>query len=272
MNDHQAGYEAGTYFVEHLQGRNTSTTTTSTNALFINDHVGISDLVHRHEGMKDAMESINNVIFEGLQLNSPASFEDLLPILTAQLDGCSYQVILLGTATPQEATIAALKANGCSFDELLIGVIDETSDGLDAIASGELDFVISQNVNLMGSFVVTMAMLFATTGQRLYYPGETGNGTYLSGPEIFTMDNLPTDNERQCTDSGFPVCSPESWDSERSVESCACTERPQIRLAGVTSGDTSVAFWDPIYSAMEQAADDFNVTLEGGSIPSGRFV
>ena len=78
--------------------------------------------------------------------------------------------------------------------------------------------------------------------------------------------NVPSDTAALCEQDAFPVCqsgvqaaiSLDENDVEdsagltattTSTKVCPCTERRQIRIGGVLHGDTSDAFWDPVFAA-----------------------
>ena len=102
------------------------------------------------------------------------------------------------------------------------------------------------------------AALYATTGLVLAPPPE---GVYLSGPAFYVRgDTSITDTLRMCTDDSFPVC-PDTFGPLGLPSNCPCTDRSKIVIGGVVHGVTTDEFWDMVFAAAEQGADDMGVKL-----------
>jgi len=101
---------------------------------------------------------------------------------------------------------------------------------------------------LQASMPVVMATLYLTTGQRFTESSQSGGG-------VITTEVLPDNATLSCTTEGFPVC-PNNTAADGATAVCPCINRRSVVIGGVT-GD----FWDPVFAAMEQAGEDFNITL-----------
>lgn len=188
-------------------------------------------------------------------------FEDFKARVATLIQGCPFRIIQFASGRPLRAVIEAMEEEGCNFDATLVGAFDVNDQVYAALGDGKLAHTISQQSNLQGSLPIVMATLFATTGRRLADPMQPSEGVYLSGPRLYTRDNIPTDTIQTCENEGFPVC-PNTVASNGEEAMCPCTDRTGIRLAAVTHGVSTDTFWDSVYAAMEQAASDFNVVVD----------
>lgn len=197
--------------------------------------------------------------FDQANFFTSISDSDLRWQLLSQLKGCPYDVIQLAGASPLSLLRDALAFNDCPAD-VLIGAFDTNEEVYMSIQSSELAFTVSQQPHLQGAFALTVAVLYATTGQAVAQPSETSDGIYLAGPRLINRANLPVEALRVCESEAFPVCN-STLDPNGQAALCPCTDRRKIRIAGVTHGVTTDSFWDDVYAAMEQAALDFDVDL-----------
>lgn len=225
------------------------------NALFVNDEYGNTAINERLEGFKEKLG--DSVEVTELSVDGTSS-SDMNSKLEGALDDCSsYQAVLLSGTRALQAAVAAYNSAGCSLSNIPLGAFDTSKEVFDAISSEELAFTVGQQQALQGALSVHMAALYASTGKTLALPMD---GAYLSGPHLITKETLPTDPKRICEDEAFPVC-PDTAAPDGSEPQCACIERSTIKIGGVTHGHTTDSFWDPVYTASAQAAQDMGVEL-----------
>ena len=177
-----------------------------------------------------------------------------LESMKVALQGCPYDVIQLSTAQVVNATVEAMLANGCSLAQTVIGSFDTNDRIYNALGNGQLTVTVSQQTYLQGAFPLLMAALYVTTGQTLV-PSSIASGTYLTGPQLVTyFSNLLSESLQTCEKADFPLCP-----APRSA--CTCSERGQVKILAITHGVSTDSFWDPVYSAMEQAGQDYGINL-----------
>lgn len=213
------------------------------------------------------------------------------PLMEA-FDGCPYRIVVLAGSKLLDPVLDAMRKHGCQdsdLDSTFVGAYDTDTQIYEAISSRELDFTISQQLSLQGAVSVVMATLYITTGKKLAESSSSYFGIYQSGPKLVTPSLIASHELQVCEFHGFPVCTdgdaPALDDDNNALASgasangtglvptaktatsdssaaCACTERRNIRLAGITHGDKTSGFWDEVYAAMEQAGRDFGVSLQ----------
>jgi simple sugar transport system substrate-binding protein len=231
--------------------------TNATQFLFVNHEKGNLALQHRLNGFQDTLDGK----VEELVVDPDG---DMASLLKDALEGCNYDAVLLASSFTLEYTTSAMSQNGCSLGDILLGTFDTNANVYGAIAVGKLSFAISQHQHLQGAFSVVMASLYATTGKKLVPSSESLFGVYSSGPSVINLRNLPSDTLQTCEDEAFPVCSDTKSDLQGGVSQskCGCAERPKIKIAGVTHAAETDFFWDVVYSAAFQAADDMDIDLK----------
>ncbi|GKY91452.1 hypothetical protein MPSEU_000117500 [Mayamaea pseudoterrestris] len=249
MDEYLAGSVAGQYFLSQGAGTNAQ-------GLFVNSELNNIALQERYLGLSENVGDLtfNTVIVDG------TSEDDMTTNMQQAMSGCPYTHILLSTSQPVASAIQAIKDNGCSFDDIVIGTFDVSEEIYKAISDGQLDFTISQQTHLQGSLPVVLATLFSTTGRTLAESSESRNGIYLSGPMLLNATNLPTSEQQVCQFEAFPIC-PNEQNPTGGQAQCACIDRSQIKLRGITHGVTTDAFWDQVYAGFDAAAADFGVDM-----------
>lgn len=250
MDEYMAGQVAAEYFL--MAG-----VADGDQGLFVNSELNNVGLDMRALGLT---ENIDSLTFDTLIVDGDSD-SDMASKMDEAISGCIYTHIFLSTANPVPHTINAIKKAGCSFDNIVLGTVDVSEDIFNAISDGELDFTISQQTYLQGALPVVMATLFAYTGQALAPSSGSPSGIYLSGPLLINATNLPTKQEQICSFEAFPVC-PSTLAASGETAQCSCFDRSTIKLRGITHGLTTDPFWDPVYAAMAQAAEDFGIDLE----------
>ena len=250
MDEYIGGSVAAEYFLSKGTDANSL-------GLYINAEIDNIALQERYLGLS---ENVGDLAFTTLVVDG-ASDDDMKANLQQAMDGCAYTHILFSGAQPVAITIQAIKDAGCSFDAIVMGTFDVSEEIYAAISNGQLDFTISQQTHLQGSLPVVMATLFSTTGRTLAESSESRNGIYLSGPVLLNATNLPSKEEQICQFEAFPIC-PNTKNPTGGEAECACIDRSQIKIRGITHGVTTDTFWDEVYAAMDQAAADFGVDLQ----------
>ena len=122
----------------------------------------------------------------------------------------------------------------------MLGIYDVNTEVYSLIQLNILDFAVSQQQYIQASMVVVMASLFVTTGENLVVPSDSG--AYLSGPNLITSSNLPSDELQICTGDGFPIC-PNAGTPPGDEPLCPCTDRQTINLVAATHATTTDIFW-----------------------------
>lgn len=204
-------------------------------------------------------DSLPEMKIDSYSFEPGTSQTDMTFQLTSMFSNCPYRILQLSSALPLQAVLTALDTNRCT--NTLVGAVDRNDAIYEAIRDGKVLFTIAQQAHLQGSFPVLMATLFATTGQALAPAGLAQDGNYLSGPVVVNASTLTSDSLQQCQSDAFPIC-PNTLNALGQTATCACTDRKKIHLAGVTHGVTTDSFWDLVYAAMDQAAFDFDISLQ----------
>ena len=212
------------------------------NPVYVNHQKGNDALEQRKLGYEDALGST------------------VTEIIDMDTTGCPFDMLLLSSSMQFESTINNIKEQ-CAGKDVVVGVFDETPEVIASIAAGDLALAVSQQEHLQGALPVIMASVYATTRKAIAPSPDGENGIYLTGPKITTMDNLPSDTLQSCKADGFPTC-PNEPGLDGNISDCDCTERSEIKIAGVTHGHFADTWWDPIYSAFEQSARDMGITYE----------
>ena len=202
---------------------------------------------------------LNFVNFTTLEVDGSKP-QEMFTTFSSVLQGCPYRFIQLAGAPPLEAMIDAMNANGCSFQVTMVGAFDTNEVVYDSLRNGQLQFSVSEQKHLQASMPVVMATLYLTTGQRFTESSQSVGGEYLTGPVLITSEVLPNNATLMCTTEGFPVC-PNTTAADGATAICPCINRRSVVIGGVTHG-TVGDFWDPVFAAMEQAGEDFNITLQ----------
>ena len=188
--------------------------------------------------------------------------------LTASFAGCAVDAVLVADSALLGAVLDVMDDEGCDFDTTLVGVIGTNAAVHTALSQRKVAVVVDEQQYLSSALSVVLAALFSSTGQTLAPSSESVYGLQQAGPVLVDRDHLPSDSTVACQDQAFPVCAPQgsgtSSDNPEDADSttCTCTDRKKIKLAGVLHAVTTDAFWDIVYSAMDQAAHDFGVDLE----------
>lgn len=253
MDDYQGGKVAAEQFLNSTGG-------TISRALFVEHTLNgnsQNSQQRRHAGFDEKLTG-NGGVVDQVSLDD---FAQTKSILEAQFNSCPYDAVLLGTESDQVVSLAlaALEAKGCS--NTMLGTFG-TSIGIhQAVSAGKLKFAISQQSYLQGAMSLVHAAMYVTTGKALAPSSESEYGMLQSGPEVITADNAYTDTFQVCEADGFPVC-PNDRALDGSKSKCDCTSRPKMKIAGVLHAVTTDAFWDIVYTAANQAADDYGVELE----------
>lgn len=219
--------------------------------------VGRASFEQRLIGLEQALP---NMTMDRLEWFSSIGDDDKRAQAFQKLIGCPYDVIQLAGAPPLALILESMQLNGCDFRSTVVGAFDTDDVVYEALSSDRLAFTITQQPHLQGAFVVMMSVLYATTGQKLASPIESKDGVYLAGPLLLTKDNVLSHTQQTCEEEGYPIC-PNKLALDGSVAQCACTNRRNIVLAGVTHGLTTDGFWDAVYAGMDQAALDYDVQL-----------
>lgn len=202
-------------------------------------------------------------------------------LLTDQLRTCPYQALLVADPVWVPAVV---KASQLCRDDTLIGVflndVDTASHAAvyQAMTRQHVAFALNPAVHLQVTLAIMQAAVYVTTGKALAMPIQSS--TYWSGPQLLNARNVPSDTAALCEQDAFPVCQSgvqaaiglDANDGEdvattstltaTSTKVCPCTERRQIRIGGVLHGDTSDAFWDPVFAAAHQAAADMRIDMD----------
>jgi len=263
----------------------------TTKVLYINHEWGNFALEQRRNGLEDVLEETSaskNASFEVVELViSDSTGEGITEATLSQsLEGCPYHAIVSGQHIGQSVVEAIQSACGDGDEEkhVIKGVFDTSEFVYRAIAVGDVDFAISQQHWLQSSVTAAMASLFASsTGMHLQYSVESNSGTYLSGPEVLTLQSgavggdtvvkqkdkvpFPTDTQQTCEEQAFPICTvgSEENNAERIVDGddeCPCFDRRKLTIAVVSHGTETEDFWVGMRSAAQQAALDMNVELD----------
>ena len=248
----EAGQVAGKKIVSLLEEDGVE----KASGFLLNHAPGIEGLEVRIQNIQDATKDVVDwTVFKSDDIGRD------LQNLTATLANCTYDVIQTLGTSPLNITLSTLDANDCMEDKIILGTFDVNTEIYDELSTGMLDFSVSQQTYLQSGLPVVMASLYASTGLVLNVP--TKFGKYLSGPKLITADTLPSANIQACSKVAFPVCSSNDalLVSPDDTGSCACTNRPDIKLSVVTHAQKGEAFWNTIYSAFDTAAMDMNVSL-----------
>lgn len=238
MDQEEGGREAAK---ELLNIRNNSID----KALFINHKGGYPPFDRRKDGFLSEL----NVSSGG------ASVDELYDIsvdsIAAALDDCPYDAVLIASETVLDVVLQASK---CDQNVHPIATFGSSKNVFDAIAQRKLAFSIAEQSFLQGALPVLLASLYATTGQRIV-PPSTQTHIYKSGPKIINLENLHHNTPPTHETDGFPICPPDTQGGT------GCTDRSRIEIGGVLHGVTKDVFWDPVFAASKQAAEDMGIEL-----------
>ena len=247
MDEYQGGLVAAEMFLNEAK---------VTRALFINHEKGNSAMDERLSGFRDGLDLDVEVDELAVNLSLPES--EIIESIGTFTDGCDYDAVLLGGSAQLDSLLKGFEK--CLGSVVHVGAFDEGTAAYGAIATGRLLFTISQQSHLQGTLSVVAAALYVTTERKLS-DSQAIFGTYLSGPQPITLDNLPSDTIQTCEEDSFPVCpNTLAWDGITN-SSCACLDRSTIKIAGVLHGVTTDSFWDVVFEQASQAADDLGVEL-----------
>mmetsp|Transcript_31335 Transcript_31335/g.52259 ORF Transcript_31335/g.52259 Transcript_31335/m.52259 type:complete len:446 (+) Transcript_31335:126-1463(+) len=250
-------------FDDSLAGRKAAESFGPVNSvLFLQDDSPQETNIHskRLQGLKDGFASANGtaptVTGEVVKKDDDASSS-----LAQLLDGCSYEAILISSEELIEPSLDALEQLNC-VGSTLLGAIGASSTIHQAVSRGELAFALADQPYLQGASSIVHAALYVSTGKKLAQSSESESGMLLTGPELLTQDKALTDTLQNCQADGFPVCPNDKGLDGITKSSCDCADRRKLKIAGVLHAVTTDAFWDIVYTAANQAADDFGVSLE----------
>eukprot|EP00977_Amphora_coffeiformis_P018049 scaffold6120_cov162-Amphora_coffeaeformis.AAC.6 len=201
--------------------------------------------------------------------------------LTNVFRNCPYQAVVVADPFVLDDIIRVRAAENCDDRTLLAVFLDDTDAFSNpmvyqAITRQQVAFCLNGQVHLQVTLAALMAAVYVTTGKVVAMPIESS--TYWSGPLLINARNVPSDTAASCEQSAFPVCSffdqssssfqtglettTEDGTSGSVSTTCPCTERREIRIGGVLHGDTTDAFWDPVFAAARQAATDMHIQLD----------
>ncbi|KAL3924129.1 MAG: hypothetical protein SGILL_001238 [Bacillariaceae sp.] len=249
QDEYLAGELAATRFLTEMG------TQPVTKAVFVNHEQGDVGLQDRFDGFKDGITRENpNAIVKEVFIDVAATEEEAAKELEAEIGSCTSDVVMNGGNMASIYTLEAIedletKCTGVNGTKTaLIGTLDTSEEIYTAISSDDLLFAISQQPHLQAVLPVMFATQYVTTGMLPAKPIGDDYGTFLSGPHIVDANDFPSTAMQKCADEGFP--------------DHFCLDRPKIRVGGVLHGVTSDEFWDPVFAASEQAANDMNVQLD----------
>lgn len=194
-----------------------------TSVLFINEQDGNKAHLDRLVGLKKVLQ---DAAVE--DLNVFVFGDDNEAELNSKLVGCPYQAIILSGPLSLSDTISAYETNGCTLEGTSLGAFETSDEVFDALNNDQLDFTIGNNQYLQGSLATVLTVLAISKGKSL------AGGAYDTGPRLITKTNIPIGD---------------------------MPERSTVKIGGVTHGITSDSFWDPVYAASDQAANDMNIEL-----------
>jgi len=252
MDDTLAGKEAAKHFDQKAQN-------VISRALFVrsgDDDAESTAFDRRFQGFVTGMKNGNET--------SGASVQDLTWTKSASslssLKDCSFDAVLLGTDSLDLMMQTFTALESCLNTK--VGIFGTSVEIHQAVSGGKLAFAISSQDYYQGAMSIVHAALYVSTGKALSPSSESEYGMILSGPEVMTSSNAYTDTFQVCEADGFPVCPYELALDGTTPSQCACTDRKKLKIAGVLHAVTTDAFWDIVYTAANQAADDFGVELE----------
>jgi len=212
----------------------------------------ISSLNQRWDGLKAAIENATGASATRLLLPPPRTvpaMTDELAGLLVDGDACLYDAVV-GTFDAAIAILGALNKTGC---ESVVGGFDPNEGLFDEMARGNIQFLISQQTYSQSYFATYSAALLSFTGMSF-------SGLVPTGPLAITA---PPSNYA-CYDDFYPVC------PATPSPGCACTDRSEIRIAGVVDEPVENAWWNLVNAGARDAAEDLGVTLlEGGLVFTG---
>lgn len=257
MDDELGGKSASEYVLE--------SGATINRALFVEDASATANKqaqARRQKGFASALSNGENASGANVETMVVTDASTFGGTLEPSLAGCPYDLILLGTHTDEmvDQTLAALEAKGCA--DTMLGTFGTSVAIHQAVSAGKLKFAVGQQPYLQGALSLVHAALYVSTGKSLAPSSESEYGMVLSGPELITQETAVTDTFQVCEADAFPVC-PNGMALDGVTKSrCDCAARSKTKLAGVLHAVTTDSFWDIVYTAANQAADDFGVELE----------
>jgi len=268
MPEYEAGVAAGEQFLTAAAAGGSGIR----RAVFVTNQPENTALQLRLQGYTDALANSSDstgAAFEDvdvLQVSGAADDDTSAAFLRLAFGSCPYDAVLLGSADAFQQVLNELRANNCT--DTLVGTFDENPAVYKSIRYGSLLFAVSQQAYLQGALPVVMATIFATTGLNLVDQASSG-GVYVSGPVIVTKETLDSGAvDTSCSVQGFPVCDgvdllgPAAGGGSDGDVACACTNRADVVIGGVTHGVLSDVFWNQVNAAFRQGADDMSVQLK----------
>lgn len=257
-------------------------------ALFVNHDANDPAMRERFRGFNDSLYESYGIVAEEMVVDAE-DFYNMILTVDQKMKGCQYDFVLLSGAEVVPAVASAFEHHVCEdYDQqrkekdvfgngtievpdmsgsirgprpLMVASFDETREILDSIVLGQLEFTLSPQKYLMSVLPVIFATVFASTGKKLELPDELENRNhiYYSGPEVIDSSNMPPDTLLQCQEESFPVC-PKDGSGTQTI--CPCTNRKDVRIAGVVHGVVGDIFWDEVFAGANQAGLEMDITLE----------
>jgi simple sugar transport system substrate-binding protein len=181
---------------------------------------------------------------------------------------CSYDFVVLEDASLLDELLSSLDSVGAcqaAANKPKVAVFGSNLEINKALSANDVSFAIADQVYLQGALSMLLASLYATTGGALAPSSESPYGMLQSGPVLITSDDVRSDSEQTCEDVNFPMCQEDSLSSIKETaggSECACTDKSKIVIGGVLHAVTTDPFWDIIYTAAKNAAQDFGVELQ----------
>ena len=285
----QDEYMAGVVAAKTFEERRLDRYGPARSALFINHDPQDPAVQERFRGYNDTLHSIyDGITVENLVVDA-FEFYELVLLVDIVMQGCPFDFVLLSGAELSSAVAASFSHHVCNnnFSEeeyerdvfgnimngtmntsgiggdaqsrkpTMIGSFDDSKEILDQIMSGWIEFTLSPQKYLMSALPIVFSTIYASTGQALRLP--YSGGVYNTGPEIIDINNLPSDTDLACQEESFPIC---PKDGSKTQTICPCTDRQQLRIAGVVHGVVGDIFWDDVFAGAEQAALDMDIRLD----------
>jgi len=282
----QDEYIAGVRAAEEFLQRRLNVHGPPEKALFVNHNADDKALQERFRGFHSTLKEKSGIEALQLVVDPENVFTTILQFDT-YMNGCQYDFVLLSGTEVVSGVTSAFEHHVCkdyfaktlengtlvsatSLSEtnplevvrprpMMIASFDDTIEIQEMIVRGQIEFALSPQRYLMSVLPVIFSTIYASTGKKLELP--KSSGTYNTGPEIFDVNNMPSDTLLSCQDEAFPIC-PNDGSSSDTDSACPCTHRQRIRIAGVLHGVVGDLFWDEIFAGAIQAGLDMDITLE----------
>ena len=289
----QDEYMAGVFAAQTFDERRLDSYGPARSALFINHDPLDPAVQERFRGFNDTLHAIyDDIQVENLVVDTFAFYE-LILLVDLTMQDCPFDFVLLSGAELSSAVAASFNYHMCDNNSvsgqeyekdvfgsnnnkgtmnatsgiimddapprktMMVGSFDESKEILDQIMLGRIEFTLSPQKYLMSALPIVFSTIYASTGQALRLPYD--GGVYNTGPEIIDINNLPSDTDLACQEESFPIC---AKDGSTTQTICPCTDRQQIRIAGVVHGVVGDAFWDDVIAGAQQAALDMDIRLD----------